>query len=396
MRILHFNHYGSNAGGAEGYISDVSDALTAEGHESRLVSFAGEEPDRLMPWTTQVSPAQAEAVLGGIEDVIADFRPDVAYIHVVHDPRVVRWIVGRLPSVAYVHSPYLVCPGLALYLRRSRRVCQRQAGMGCLVNAYAERCSFGRNPAGHVRKLSRVRSLIEAYNHINIFVGSQFMRRQLVHNGLPQERISILAPVLVGTTPPVYMPPSGRSTLLYAGRVTEEKGLPELIRALADVPVDWQLVVAGDGPVRPACERLADELGIARRIRFAGWVDQAGLEDLYRQCAFVVMPSVWPEPYGRIGPEAYAHGRPVVAFGVGGVPDWLESEQTGYLITPGDVKQMGARLSALLESPENQERMGRAALARARVNWRPDAHVEQLIARFDLAIQERTGLAPAP
>lgn len=395
MRILHFNQYGSNAGGAEGYISDVSDALAAAGHESHLVSFAAEEPDSLMPGTVQVLEPRTEAVLAGIDRVIANFQPEVAYMHVVHDPQVVRWIIDRLPSVAYVHSPYLVCPGLALYLRRSRQVCQRKAGPGCLVSAYAERCSFGRNPVGHIRKLSTVRSLIEAYHNTNIFVGSQFMRRHLVFNGLPPKRVSILAPVLIGNALPEFVSPSDPSTILYAGRVTAEKGLPELIRALADVPVDWQLIVAGDGPVRPACEGLASELGIARRIRFAGWVDQADLEDLYRQCAFVAMPSAWPEPYGRIGPEAYARGRAVVAFAVGGVPDWLESEQTGYLIAPGDVKQLSTRLSTLLESPEDQERMGRTALAKARVAWRPGAHIEQLLDRLDQAIQERSGIALA-
>lgn len=395
MRILHFNHYGSNVGGAEGYISDVSAALAVAGHESRLVSFAAEEPSRLMPGTVQVSASRIESVFAGVERAIADFQPDIAYMHVVHDPQVVRWIIDRLPSVAYVHSPYLVCPGLALYLRRSRQVCQRPAGPGCLVNAYTESCSFGRNPAGHLRKLTMVRSLIAIYKDTRILVGSRFMRQQLVLNGLPPERISILAPVLIECPLPAYIPPSGGSTILYVGRVTAEKGLPELLRALADVPGEWHLIVAGDGPVRPGCERLADELGIAHRIRFAGWVDQAALDDLYRQCAVVVMPSVWPEPYGRIGPEAYARGRPVVAFGVGGVPDWLESEQTGYLITAGDLNQMSARLSALLESPENQERMGRAALARARVKWTPAAHVEQLIVGFDLAIQEGTGPAPA-
>ena len=126
MRILHFNHHGANVGGVEGYIADVSSALAAAGHDSQLVSFAAEDPDKLMPGTIQVAASQTESILAGVGRVVADFQPDVAYVHSVYDPDVIQWIFGRLPSVAFVHGPYLVCPGYALYLRKSSRVCTRR------------------------------------------------------------------------------------------------------------------------------------------------------------------------------------------------------------------------------------------------------------------------------
>ena len=175
-------------------------------------------------------------------------------------------------------------------------------------------------------------------------------------------------------------------TILFGGRVTTEKGLQQLIKALAPIQADWRLTVAGDGPARSTCQRLAEQLGIAQRIDFVGWMPSSEMQALYQNCAFVVVPSLWPEPYGRVGPEAYVHGRPVVAFAVGGIPDWLEDGQTGYLAQPGDVAGLGSAIARLLEEPDDQERMGRTARAQANVRWNVDTHVNRLVTTFQAAI----------
>jgi len=387
MRILHFNQFGSNAGGVESYIGDVTRALAAAGHESRLVSFAVEDASRLMPGAVQVLAPRPEEVLAGIERVISDFRPDVAYIHAVYDPLVLRWICDSLPAVAYVHGPYAVCPGNALFLRRSSRACGRTAGPFCLVKAQIESCCFGRNPTHHLRRLREVRSLLEATSDIDTLVGSKFMCRQLVASGLPAQRVSVLAPFLVNEPLPEYTRASDPTLILFGGRVTMEKGLRQLIEALKLVRAEWQLIVAGDGPDRAACQQLAERLDVARRIEFAGWVGPATMRILYQHCAFAVMPSLWPEPYGRIGPEAFIHGRPVIAYAVGGIPDWLDHGETGTLVIPGDVDGLSAAIAHLLENPHDQERMGQAARSRARIRWHAETHVQELVACFRAAIR---------
>jgi glycosyltransferase involved in cell wall biosynthesis len=386
MRILHLNHYGSNIGGAEGYIADVSRALSRAGHETVLASFAWEEPDRLMPGTVQITASKAEATRANLERVLVEFRPDVAYIHVVHDAQVLRWILGRLPAISYVHSAYLVCPGYGLFLRRSSRVCTRTAGTGCLLNAQVERCCFGRNPANHVRQLRRVQQLLGVTSLIDVLVGSQFMKRQLVNNGIAAEKVSILPPVLIAEPWPKYDPPSSTTNILFSGRVTDDKGLRRLIEALGQVRGDWHLIVAGNGPDLEACQQRARELGIAQWIDFLGWVEPGEMDALFRRCAFVTVPSLLAESYGRVGPEAYAHGRPAVAFAVGGIPDWLEEGETGYLASPGDVSSLRTAIELLLNSPGDQERMGRTAHERARMLWNADTHVSSLLAYLQRAI----------
>lgn len=387
MRILHLNQYGSCVGGGEAYISDVTEALEKAGHSSHLVYFSPDDIGDLISYTTfaplaplpkwRYAPTEAVRVL---EKVIADFRPDVAYVHMVYHPALVNWIAWRLPTVAYVHGPFVVCPGYAQYLRRTSRVCPHKAGLICLFNAQVEKCCFGHSPLTHLNRLVHVVSCIKAYRTLPILVGSTFMQQLLHRNGIPLEHISILPPVLLNDVG--SEPVSDSRRILFVGRLRREKGLRQLIEAVAPLSVEWDLCVAGEGEEQEACQNLAKRLNVAHRVHFLGWLSRSEMKSLYRRCALVVVPSLWPEPFGRVGPEAFVYGLPVVAFGVGGVVDWLDDRVTGYVVSPGDVVQLGHRIQTLLESPALRAQMARNARAKALELWSVDQHVASLMRTF--------------
>ncbi len=138
------------------------------------------------------------------------------------------------------------------------------------------------------------------------------------------------------------------SEVLYVGRLSEEKGVLELVAAT----VGMRLVVAGDGPLR---ERVPGALG---------FVPHHELSPLYARAAVVACPSR-REGFGVACAEAMAHGRPVVASAVGGLLDLVVDGETGLLVPPGDVGRLRAALRRLLEDEELRRRMGRAARRRA-------------------------------
>lgn len=386
MKILHLNHFGSSVGGVECYISDVSSMLATVGHESRLISFAKEDPDSLMPGTVQVAASHIESVLAGLGQVIVDWRPDVAYLHAVYQARIVQWIAEKLPTVAYVHGAYLVCPGFAQFLRASGRVCPYSATPHCLIRAQTERCCFGRNPLRHWHRLREVQSFIAIYRRLRILVGSRFMQGLLQRNNLPQGKIDILAPFLVEDPPPKETAITNRDTIAFAGRLTPDKGLPDLIRALSAIHRPWRLLVAGDGAGRTECDKLIAQLGIGDRVRFLGWLARPKLAQLYRESSFLVVPSLLPESFGRVGPEAATHGRAAVAFEAGGVSDWLVDGVTGYLVPPGDTSRLSDRIERLLDSPARQVEMGEQARALALAKWGSSRHADELIGHL-LSVQ---------
>jgi glycosyltransferase involved in cell wall biosynthesis len=328
------------------------------------------------------------AAIDMLGQLITQFAPHVAYVHAVYHPGLIRWLVERLPTVAYVHSPYLVCPGSAQYLRRSERVCPHAAGLICLINAQRERCCWGRNPWNHVLFLMRVRAFIRAYEGVQlILVGSRYMQRLLQRNGIPGARISVLPPVIGPRRLSSIVPAEESNTILFAGRLVPAKGLHHLVRALATIQSDWKLIVAGEGEERLACAELAHGLGVARSVHFVGWLDEREMQARIKASAAVAVPSLWPEPYGRVGPEAFFCARPVVAYAVGGIPEWLDDGVSGYLISPGDVVGLGQTIGFVLERPRLRAQMGQRARQYAVSTWRASAHVEQLIRRFQQALR---------
>jgi glycosyltransferase involved in cell wall biosynthesis len=94
-------------------------------------------------------------------------------------------------------------------------------------------------------------------------------------------------------------------------------------------------------------------------VTFAGWVPHHALESYYARAAVCVVPSRWPEPFGMVGVEAMARGRPVVAFAVGGIPDWLDDGVTGILAPEADTAALGAAIATLLGDRGTGCRLGR-------------------------------------
>ena len=387
MRILHLNQYSSRRGGIESYIAEVAVALQTYGHEAPLIAFAPEDAGESILTTTFAPapdwPSPIDAAADVFDNVIAKFRPDVAYLHGVYHPGIVNLIAGRLPTVAYVHAPYVVCPGSAQYLYRRAAICPHRAGLICLLNAQTENCCWGHNPIKHIQFLSRVKSFTHAYEQVGaVLVGSGFMRQLLMRGGISADQISILPPVLLEESA-VSTPDAGHSrTVLYVGRLVREKGLRQLIEALASIEAEWDLIVAGDGPDRETCETLAAQKGIADRVRFVGWRSASEIDTLYNHCACVALPSLWPEPFGRVGPEAFSHGRPVVAYDSGGVSSWLDHGVSGYLVPYGNIALLRDGLQALLNSASLRRQMGQHAREKALSEWSVQAHIQRLLDVF--------------
>jgi starch synthase len=147
--------------------------------------------------------------------------------------------------------------------------------------------------------------------------------------------------------PPAVGKPEEPPHVLYVGRLSEEKG----VRDLAEAAAGLALVVVGDGPLR----------GVVASV---GMVPHDELGPYYERAAVVCVPSR-REGYGVVAREAMAHGRPVVATGVGGLPDAVEDGLTGVLVPPKDPAALRAALERLLGDAVLRERLGRAGRARA-------------------------------
>jgi glycosyltransferase involved in cell wall biosynthesis len=162
--------------------------------------------------------------------------------------------------------------------------------------------------------------------------------------------------------------------VLYAGRLSEEKGVLELLAA-AD---GMNLVVAGDGPLRP-------RVPAAR-----GFVPHDELQALYARAAVVACPSR-REGFGVACLEAMAHARPVVAGDVGGLRDLVVDGETGFLVPPRDVTTLRHALERLLGDRELRRRLGAAGRERARAQFSWAAVTDATLAVYADALATISG-----
>jgi glycosyltransferase involved in cell wall biosynthesis len=157
--------------------------------------------------------------------------------------------------------------------------------------------------------------------------------------------------------------------VLFAGRLSPEKGILELVEAANGMT----LVVAGDGPLR---DRVPGALG---------FVPHHALGSLYERAAVVAVPS-HREGFGVVCAEAMAYGRPVVAGAVGGLLDLVADGETGLLVPPRDVPALREALERLIGDRELRRRMGEAARERVRSRFAWPAVTDATLAAYEEAL----------
>ncbi len=161
-----------------------------------------------------------------------------------------------------------------------------------------------------------------------------------------------------------------------AGRLAAEKGVSVLLEAMKDVLArvpKARLVVAGDGPERPALERQARDLGIDNRVAFLGM--RADLPRVLAALDVFVLPSLY-EGFGLVVLEAMAVGVPVIATRVGGVPEVIEDGVTGLLVPAGDAKKLAEAVFRLEDNPRQAEALADRGSARLQTDFSLPAMID--------------------
>ncbi len=382
MKVLHVNQSAEPVGGTEIYLLALLDALEARGIRTVVVHEHGREPGPRRPayrLAGLTGPRGGDAARR-MTQILDVERPDIVHLHALGASAVAEACRARVPTLRSVHDHNDYCPGGGKFLPGMRRTCGKTFGPLCVGVGLLTHCT-SRRPTVLAAAYQRTAAMAGATRRLPlVLVASRYVKARLVQHGCAEAAVRVL-PYFVAR-PAESEAKAGGGGLLFVGRVVLQKGLDALLRSLARTGTGARLVVAGDGPDLDRVRRLAASLGLDSRVRFLGWVDGAAKAELYRKADAVVVPSLWPEPFGLVGLEAMSYGKPVVAFDVGGIGEWLDDGRTGFLVPPHDLAAFARRIDDFVGAPDLARAMGARGRARALAEFGEAAHVDRLLAGY--------------
>ncbi len=407
MRILHVNKFVYRRGGAESYLLDLARLQRASGHVVEV--WGMQHPDNpvgvdrpaladTFPPFVELDPAPSGAAgvraagrmlwsrraAADLAEAVRRFAPDAVHFHNVYhqlSPSVLAPSVRRgARAVLTLHDYKLACPS---YQMLDHGEPCRACVDGGVWQAARRRCKGGSVAASTLLSVeSAVHRALGAWDRVDALVSpSRFLAGVMRDAGVDHGRLHVV-PHFVSPDDGAQVAPatSGARDLVAAGRLSPEKGLDTLVRAVGLLPAAREgvrLQVAGEGPERARLEALAAEVAPGR-VDFHGRLPRERVEDLLRVALATVVPSRWYENQPMTVLESYALGVPVVASRLGGLPELVEDGVDGLLVPHDDPAALAVALGTLAADPARAARMGRTGHDRVRRDFSADAHLAAL------------------
>ncbi len=306
-------------------------------------------------------------------------KPSLVHLNQLDEPEVVEFLQRDYgaPVVISAHG-YLACTSGVHYFRPGQE-CTRAHGPGCIPNL--PRCAHTRDPRGLPASYRQAGRALAALRGADLAVSySSAVDRHLEINSVARRRLVPYCPTVSATSASGH---AERRRVVCAGRVVTPKGVSTLLRAAQSVEAEF--VICGDGWQLPAMRRLVQRLGVQERVTFTGWLAPDALAQQLAEASIVVVPSWWPEPFGLVGIEAFAAGRPVVASATGGIGDWLDDGVSGLMVPAGDVGALARALNELLDDPARQAAMGAAGRAATAQRFSTEHHATAILGAYGAA-----------
>jgi glycosyltransferase involved in cell wall biosynthesis len=397
MRILVANNYYYLRGGCERVMFNDIQALSGQGID--IIPFSAVDPANVATEYASyfasganiraTSPLRrVEAAIDAIhckrtarafDHMLDETRPDIVHCHNIYG-RLSTSILGVLkehsvPAVLTVHDYKVVCPSYLML--RDGKPCT-----ACVDGGYyrcgVSRCHKGNLAASLVYSIEAYYArMTDHYGAISAFLcPSHFIADLLRQSGIDSKRV-IYHPNCV--EPDAYTPSYDGQYVLYVGRLSHEKGIPTLVKAMVGSKIP--LKIAGAGPMEATLREMAgaDNTSIA----LEGHCDGARLADLYKNAAFVVVPSEWYENAPMAILESFAYGKAVIGTRIGGIPELITEGEHGHLVDCGAPEQLRTAIGNLWSDPNAQRQMGRNARRLVETKFAQNTRTESLLSIYD-------------
>jgi glycosyltransferase involved in cell wall biosynthesis len=403
VKILMAHKFYYYGGGADKYFLDLISLMEKHGHQ--VIPFAMQHPRNLPSEFSRYFVSQWDPDTRGlrtklrnaltmihsfeaaraIERLVADTKPDIAHLHHIYhqlSSSILRPLrQARVPVVQTVHDYKLVCPNYRLFNPRTGLICEK-----CMGSAYYhpifERCLRDSALAGLLGCVEAYWTLVSRIykRGVDCFtVSNQHMKARLISYGIRPHRIKIIPNFVEARD---YTPSyESDGYVLYFGRISREKGILDLVKAMEALP-SLELNVVGDGDELSALQGYVRENDMTN-VHFLGPAWDEDLKPILARAMLVVVPSVWPENSPLVIYQSFAAGKPVIGSRVGGIPDLIEDGEDGLLFQPRDVEELSEKVAYLARRPKLVREMGRRARDKAERQYDPEVHYQKMMGVYE-------------
>ncbi len=355
-----------------------SDALLAQGALGALRGAAS------APW----NPFAARALLREVEA----FRPEVVHAHNTFpriSPAIFPALAGRAARVLTLHNYRLFCA--AGFPARDGRPCteclDRRSAWPALRHGCYRGSRLATAPLALGVALARRREVWT--RHVEAFVAlTAFQRDLLVAAGLPADRVAVKPNFYPGRPEPIPWD-RRREAVVFAGRLSEEKGVAHLLDAwIAWGPGAPPLRLAGDGPLRAPLTARARAAGLGpERVTFLGQLGPREAEAEIAAARLLVVPSTWFEGFPLVLREALAFGTPAAVSAIGALPSIVEGGEAGLVFPPGDPAGLLAAVRGAWQEPGALARRGAAARRAFEARYGEEENLRLLLDVYRAAVE---------
>ncbi len=349
LKILACHNYYLIRGGEDQSFEDEVQLLRSKGHE--VVTYTENSASITSGIAVASRLTWSRDTFRKLTEVVRKEAPDIVHftntfpLISLSGPAAAHG--SGVPVVASMRNYRSLCAGA--YFLRDGKICEKCLGRSGSLPAIIHKC-YRESRLSSIALAGVIawqRTTKQWERHIDLFyTPSEFARAKLIQGGFPSDRI-LVKPNFVQNDPAVGDGQGGY--VLFAGRLSPEKGLDVILSAWKSDLSLPPLRIAGEGPLEGIAIKAASE---DPRIRYLGKLSHGQLLDEMGRAGCLLMTSIWYETFGRTMVEAYSKGTPVIASNMGCMAELVQDGRTGFLFEPGNSTALANAVHRFLGQPE--------------------------------------------
>lgn len=374
LNIMIVHNYYKQYGGEDKAVEDQVRMFSDKGHNVLLYSRHNTSIENESRFKIVKNAYWSKDTVRDVSDTIKKFKPDIAHIHNIYpliSPSIYQVLSAwEVPIVQTVHNYRFVCPNGKMF--NKGRICTK-----CLDRGSYYQCGFNKCYRNSTIQSFWYANVISSAFNTGLFkkidkfiVLNDFMKKVMLQKGFDLLKISVIPNfTFPGSACPSF---AKEDYILYLGRLSEEKGIITLLKALQSINC-IKLKIAGEGELKEEILQFCT-VNNMKNVEILGYLDGIMKDKLISCARAVIAPSEWFEPFGLSVIEGFALGTPAVVSNTGGLRHLVDDYINGIKFQPGNVEDLRHCIEYLFESDKMVSDMPRRAYEAYVARYSPDAY----------------------